>query len=202
MPNYCKNCGAKITEDTLFCPDCEKPTKKGICPNCGNDIKNEKFCASCGHTLKVGFIQKNKTMLILIAVAIVLAVVGLAVATLPYLSEPQTVQVDTINFTIPGRFTEDTTYALNENDEGIQTTSRFWQRGDEFIEIDVMYSTGIEVDADEINRHLGGSEETMFGYIGYYNELEDAYAFSFVKDNKLCIVQTNNDNLFSEIEVL
>ncbi len=65
-----------------------------------------------------------------------------------------------------------------------------------------MYSANTFVDANRVNSNLGGQRQNMFGYDGYYNELSDAYSFSFVKDNKLCTVYTSNYNLLSEVEVL
>jgi len=55
--NICSNCGAKLSANAQFCPDCgqqivkeeevaEKPVK---CPECGATVeKDTKFCEECG----------------------------------------------------------------------------------------------------------------------------------------------------------
>ena len=104
MPDYCKNCGAKITENTLTCPDCGKPIeRKNTCPKCGGQVLNGNYCANCGCNIKETKIPKkrNNTLIILIAVAVVLAVIGAALFFQVELVESQEVQVDTINFSIP-----------------------------------------------------------------------------------------------------
>lgn len=52
--NFCKNCGAKISEGNLFCPNCgQEVTANVICPKCNaTNEKNSAFCAECGNKLK------------------------------------------------------------------------------------------------------------------------------------------------------
>ena len=205
MPDYCKNCGAKITKNTLTCPDCGKPIeRKNTCPKCGGQVLNGNYCANCGCNIKETKIPKkrNNTLIILIAVAVALAVIGAALFFQVELVESQEVQVDTINFSIPASFEEDPFMGEEETDEGVLTVSRYWMDSSDFIEIDVMYSPNSDVDANKVNDKLGGIKENMMGCDGYYNELIDAYSFTFVKDNKLCTVYTSNYDLFEKIEVL
>ena len=212
MPNYCKNCGASITENDQICPDCGRPLKAKpmkFCPNCGEKlINNPKFCESCGCKInnsqpeEDGFFKRHQTPIIIIGAVLILAVIAAVALSTITIYSTQEVQVDTFNFEIPGNFEENVLNSLSENDKGIKTESKFWEDGDEFIEIDVMYSANGYVDANKINDGMGGQKESMFGYEGYYNELSDAYTFSFVKDNKLCTVYTSNLDLFDQIEVL
>ena len=50
----CKNCGAQLDDDALFCTECgtkQEPQKK-TCPHCGAEIDDDSiFCAECGTKL-------------------------------------------------------------------------------------------------------------------------------------------------------
>lgn len=217
MPDYCKNCGAKITENDQFCPDCGKQlqaTSHNFCPNCGHELDNNvNFCGSCGHELpkkapkapkikEDSFFKKHQVPIIIIGGLLILIIILIAAISTISVYGTQQVQVDTIGFEIPDTFKENTLYYLSEIDDGIRTESKYWEDGNDYIQIDVMYSTKTYVDANKVNNNLGGERQSMYGYDGYYNELTDAYSFSFVKDNKLCTVYTSDYNLLSQVDVL
>ena len=56
-PTLCRNCGAKLPADALFCKNCHAVVKKDAvpsvtkphCRNCGAALKTgERFCGYCG----------------------------------------------------------------------------------------------------------------------------------------------------------
>ena len=48
----CGNCKANIPEGSKFCPECGTPTKT-VCPGCKAEIKGSaKFCPECGYKVK------------------------------------------------------------------------------------------------------------------------------------------------------
>lgn len=211
MGKFCKNCAAYIDDTTQFCPDCGKEVNQYVikyCPNCGDRLSaGENFCKSCGVKIKEpekeSFLEKYKIPIIILAVIAVIAVVAFgAVSILGPGSGPQEIQVDSFSFNIPGDYAHYEDLDENENDEGIKTVSQFWGNGDDYVQIDVMYSTDQYVDAKKIARDMGGDKVNMLGYNGYYNELSDSYSFSFVKNNKLVTIYTNNMDVFDHIEVL
>ena len=114
----------------------------------------------------------------------------------------QDVQVDTFSFSIPEGYELNEDLSINESDGKDRLVSRFWQNSDDFIQIDVSYSTGGNVDQNKVARDLGGNKTSMMGYDGYYEEISDAYSFTFVKDNKLITVYTSTADLLDEIELL
>jgi hypothetical protein len=65
-----------------------------------------------------------------------------------------------------------------------------------------MRSTDGYVDENKVASEMGGEKMNMMGYDGYYNELSDAYSFTFVKGDKLVTVFTSNFDLLNEIEAL
>ena len=49
--HFCMNCGAEITPNAKFCPECGNPVKakEGVCPGCGKEVpEGAKFCPECG----------------------------------------------------------------------------------------------------------------------------------------------------------
>ena len=49
---YCDSCGALLTEDVNFCPNCGEQLKKTrTCPNCGTEAAS-KFCPNCGCSME------------------------------------------------------------------------------------------------------------------------------------------------------
>ena len=53
---YCKECGAKLDDDAVFCMNCGvkilDTQNKKICPNCGAAIVDDAFfCMKCGTKL-------------------------------------------------------------------------------------------------------------------------------------------------------
>lgn len=53
---YCKECGAKLDDDAVFCMNCGvkilDTQNKKICPNCGDAIVDDAFyCMKCGTKL-------------------------------------------------------------------------------------------------------------------------------------------------------
>lgn len=208
MEKFCKNCGCKLDENELFCPDCGKATENKheirYCPNCGEKIDHdERFCRNCGTELKKpkkeSVLKKYKTPIIIVAAILAIAVVALAAFSALTMGSAQEVQVDSISFTIPEDFKENTHLNVNENDSGLIYKSKFWESDDDYIEIDVMYAEQ-NVDAAKIADEMGGEKTNMLGYEGYYNELDGAYAFTFVKSNKLVTVYTSDNMFLEEIE--
>ena len=52
---YCKNCGAELAEDQIYCLKCGVPTGSGksFCRVCGNAVSEEAIiCVKCGVPLK------------------------------------------------------------------------------------------------------------------------------------------------------
>lgn len=210
MAKFCKNCGAYIDGTTMFCPDCGREThlnNSKHCPDCGNEIlANERFCRNCGVKLsepkKESFLERYKNFIILIVVLAVIAVIGVGAVSLLGSGESQDVQVDGISFTIPEDFALNDGLSSDENEDGLKYVSRFWENSDEYIQIDVMRSTDGYVDENKVASEMGGEKMNMMGYDGYYNELSDAYSFTFVKGDKLVTVFTSNFDLLNEIEAL
>lgn len=83
MEEYCSNCGAQITNNAKFCPECgEKIETKtnNLCPKCGNEIEaDEEFCSKCGEGLKpkTASITKEHKIIIVALSIVVIALVGL-----------------------------------------------------------------------------------------------------------------------------
>lgn len=215
LEKYCKNCGANINDETQICPDCGKPIptkhnyKSKQCPYCGQRlIGYEQFCRNCGRSLKnppeekTSTTSKNRTPIIIVAVILVIAVVvfGAFSSLIPIGS--QDVQVDTFSFKIPNNFVQDEDLTFDETEDGVKYLSKYWENDDDEIQIDVTYSASGNVNANDVAKKMGGDKENMMGYDGYYNELMDAYSFTFVKDNKVISVYTSNYDLLNQIEVL
>lgn len=212
LTRFCKNCGCHISENEQFCPDCGKPTENRpamkFCPNCGEEIDTEEyFCRNCDMKLKERQIQKEstldkyKTPIIILAVIVAIAIVAFGAYSSLGIGASQDVRVDTISLTIPDSFEENEDMKISENDGGVIYKSKFWQNDEDYIQIDVMYSTSY-LDADEIAKDMGGEKKNMLGYDGYYNDLDDAYSFTFVESNKLVSIYTSNYDLLSQIEVV
>ena len=49
----CPNCGASVSRDAKFCPECGQALTANLtCPNCGHESPHgTKFCAECGTKL-------------------------------------------------------------------------------------------------------------------------------------------------------
>ncbi len=88
MEEYCKNCGAAITDNSKFCHDCgsriKKDDGKNFCPNCGGLLsEGEDFCSECGENLNpqsennaISEIKSNRTLLAIIAIVVILLAVS------------------------------------------------------------------------------------------------------------------------------
>lgn len=178
------------------------------CPNCGEVIDHdEKYCRNCGVELKKpkveteSMLEKYKTPIMIVAVILAVAVVAFGAYSALGAGQSQEVQIDSLSFSIPDNFEEDTHLKVDDNDSGLIYKSKFWQSNEDYIQIDVMYAEQY-VDAAEIADEMGGEKATMIGHDGYYNELDDAYAFTFVETNKLVTVYVSDYNLFDEIKSL
>ena len=210
MTKFCKNCGCYIGENEQFCPDCGKSTENKqalkFCPNCGEELdKNEYYCRNCGVKLKEhqqkseSILEKYKTPIIILAVIAAIAIVAFGAFVSLDITSYQDIQVDGITFSIPDTFKENEDMKINENNDGIIYKSKFFENEENYIQIDVMYSTSY-FDENEVAKDIGGQETKMLGYDGYYNDLDDVYSFTFVKDNKLISVYTSDYDLLNEIE--
>ena len=214
LEKYCKNCGAKIDESDHFCPDCGKQIGNAVhpirhCPGCGERIEDdEHFCKNCGYKLilqnkeNVGFLNRHKNLIIVMAAIAVIAVVAVGAVSIFLPAGGQQVDVDTFTFSVPQDFTVDEDLTVDETEGGIVYVSKLMQNDEDTIQIDVMYTESGIVDSNDVLEEVGGDAQSMMGYDGYLTEYSDSYSFSFVKDNKLITVYTTNYDLFDQIEVL
>ena len=219
MEEFCKNCGAKLVKDAQFCQDCGTPIKtpeKSFCENCGAEITaSENFCENCGTNINpskkiidVENIIKEHKIPILIGIVALLAIITVlmvlgsfndnSTVTLP----PQTVTVGARYFEIPGNFHGQIGAFDIQTQDGVFSNSDSWSDGYDTITIGIL-SSAYSVDLESVAAAGGGVHKTMMGYSGYYNEIDiNDYSFTFVLDDKICVVETTSPYLFDEIKVL
>ena len=149
-----------------------------------------------------GFLNRHRNLIIAVAAIIVIGVVAVGAVSIFLPAGGQQVDVDSFTFNVPQDFTVDEDMSVDETDNGIVYVSKFMQNDEDTIQIDVMFAESDLVDANDVLNVMDGDAQSMMGYDGYFEEYSDAYAFSFVKDNKLVTVYTTSYDLFDEIEVL
>lgn len=231
MEENCNNCGAKLNEGANFCPECgskiesiqtskinkSSDDKSAFCPNCGESLEDsENFCVNCGfnHNAseiadeKKNLIEKYKIPIIIAIIAIVLIISGLIASSLmsPDYSNvelpAQTVTVGSEYFKIPGEFVVDPSSIDVTTESGVVSFSQGWKTSTEHIYIGIITSGYPNVDLDSVAALNGGVHKTLMGYEGYYNENDlGDYSFSFVLDNKICMIDVSSPYLFDEIEI-
>jgi len=226
MADICENCGAELKEGAQFCQECgdkienieevEKEVEFKYCPNCGNKLQKEAvFCEECGVNLEnpemkpaneESLIQKYKIPIIIIAIV---AIIGISGAIISSMSEPepielpaQEVTVGSEFFRIPGGFSAVPGSFDIKTENYVFSNSQSWSDGYDTINIAVL-SNGIDVDLESVAGSEGGVHKTLMGYEGYYDEIDvNDYVFTFVMDDKICVIETTSPHLFDEITVL
>lgn len=209
MEKYCENCGAKLTADSQFCPECGKITQKLTeCPKCGQSIDGgEKFCAKCGTRIyaiqavkKENNLEKYKIPIILIIIAAIIVIaIPLSFIIIDNSVGTQTIDVDGYEFKIPVDFEYDSVSSNEVIEPGIIHEN--WIRNGEYIKIATIPMDG--ADGNNVLKSLGGIGENRYGIDGYHNEFEDGgEAFSYCKDNKIISIMVSDRKLFDKIEVL
>lgn len=225
MEEYCKNCGAPLKEDSNFCEDCgfkvetQKPKideDVNFCPNCGKELEDSAyFCEHCGVNLAnpveksdyKDFIEKYKLPIIVGGILIFLVIIGMIFLTSSHESSQidlpaQTVIVGTEYFEIPGRFHTSPTSFDIDTDGGVISFSQSWSDNTDSFNIAIL-SSGYNVDLDSVAASEGGIHKNLMGYDGYYNEIDVGdYSFTFVLDNKICVVEASSPYIFDEIKVV
>lgn len=231
MTAICENCGAQIIDGAKFCQECgseikrdNPPEKEEIkfCENCGNELaQNEAFCSQCGANIhdpkparnpepqQKSFIEENKLPIAIVGIVAIAVLVLLLAVAIPteddyydYDVGTQTVEVGGIQFEIPGDYRLVPMSIDYGYENYVSSYSQTYANYDENITITVMYSPGVDVDANEVNDQTGGVKKELCGYTGYYNELSDGYLFSFGKGNKLCMILVSSPYVFDGIKVL
>lgn len=209
MEKYCENCGAKLTGDSQFCPECGKNTEKlTACPKCGESIDGgEKFCAKCGTRInapqsvkKESTLEKHKTPIILILIAAIIVIaIPLSFMIMDSTVGTQTVDVDGNEFKIPENFEYNATGSEEVIEPGI--IHKEWNRNGEHIEITTIPMEGR--DGNEVLKSLGGIKENRYGIDGYHHEFQNGdEAFSYYKGDKVVSISVSDERLFDKITVL
>lgn len=223
MEEYCKNCGASLKEGAKFCQECgekteniEKEVELNYCPNCGSELQNGAvYCEECGVNIEnpemrpangESLIQKYKIPIIILALVAIIGISGAIISSMsepePIELPPQEVTVGAEFFMIPGEFTAVPGSFDIKNDNYAFMNSQSWSDGYDTINIAIL-SSAVDADLESIAGSEGGVHKTMMGYEGYYDEVDVSdYSFIFVKDDKICVIETTSPHLFDEISVL
>lgn len=133
--------------------------------------------------------------------------IGGAIASMMTTPEPidlpaQDVTVGTEYFRIPGEFRAVPGSFDIKSEDYVFSNSESWSDGYDTINIAVM-SSAADVDLESVAGSEGGVHKTMMGYEGYYNEIDiNDYSFTFVLDDKICVIETTSPRLFDVITVL
>lgn len=176
MEKYCRNCGVKLKESDVFCPNCGS---KAITPN-----RN--------------FLEKYKIPLIIIAI---IAIVAISFVILT--PQTQIVTVDNVQFEIPADYVNEPSRTEVSYDENVKSSAMGWSNDDTYIEIGVSRTPGEGINSQEVAANVGGSPTKLLGYSGYYQKFDDeSYSFVFGMKDKVCMVYVSDYDAFDDIKVI
>ena len=187
------------------------------CPNCGEKIERDsKFCDNCGTNVEnipvnteESFKEKNKIPLIIIGAAAIIVILFLIIspsaipngALFELEGDPtQSVDVDGSFLRIPDEFWIDPSSIDISAEQAVLSTSKSWTHEEEYIGLMVMrVPASPNMDYSAALGANGGVQKNMYGYDGYLVEDDYGYSFSFVKDNRLCVLMVSSYYLFDKI---
>ena len=176
MEKYCRNCGVKLKENDVFCPNCGM---KAITP-------------------KYSFLRKYKIPLIIAAIIAIVLVSFIALTP-----QTQIVKVDSVEFEIPADYVREPSRTEVSFDGNVKSSAMGWSNNDTYIEIGVTKSPGKGINGDEVASQVGGSPTKMLGYSGYYQKYDDeSYSFVFGMKDKVCMVYASDYDAFDDIKVV
>ena len=176
MTEYCSDCGEKLKEEALFCP------------NCGRKIPNKNK----------GFLNKYTILII-----IVLIVLAIFLSSSLFLNQTQTVMVDNLEFEIPADYVSEPSRTEVSIDENVKSTAMAWSNDEYFIEIGVSKTPGMGFNSEEVVAGLGGTPTKMYGYTGYLLDYdEEGFAFVFPLRDEVCMVYVSDYDAFGEVNLI
>lgn len=176
MEKYCRNCGVKLKDSDVFCPNCGE---KAITPN-------------------YSFITRYKIPLIIIA-AFAVVLVSFAFLT----PQTQIVTVDSVQFEIPADYISEPSRTDVSYDGNVKSSAMGWSNDKTYIEIGVTRTPGAGINSQEVAANVGGSPTKMLGYSGYYQKYDnESYSFVFGLKDKVCMVYVSDYDAFDEIKVI
>jgi len=207
----CKSCGAELKKGMKFCTVCGEPTEEIInnCPGCGRKLDpGEDYCSECGtnanDTKTESFLRKNRNVLLVAVVAVVLLIAVSLVAmtgTTPE-AEPQNVEVGSTNFIIPGDYQIDPSSIDVDYKYRSATFAKAWVNSDGDVIYIATMTVPYGVDVESVLSSEGGSHKSMIGYDGYYTEEDGFYNFAFETGGYVCVVTVSDPQAFDEIRCL
>lgn len=179
---YCENCGAKLEENSKFCP------------KCGHDLTGK---AEDGR-----FADKTRFAIVILAIIIMALALFIAVPIISDISAgSQLVNVGTYDFKIPSYFVYDEKASNEDMGEGI--VHKEWRNGDEHIEIAVA-KLDPDGDVDKVLVSLGGYKEEKYdikGHHYHFSDGEECFAYDAGKNDMISII-VSDAKLFDKIEIL
>ena len=172
-----------------------------FCPKCGEKLKEDAlFCANCGAEVKKRPNSLNKYG-ILIVIAVVVLVI--AVSSMFFFNQSQTVRVDNVEFELPQDYVSEPSRTDVSYDGNVKSSAMGWSNDKNYIEIGVTRTPGAGINSKEVAADLGGTPTKMYGYSGYYVEYEnEGYAFVFGLKDEVCMVYVSDYDAFDDVKVI
>ena len=117
-------------------------------------------------------------------------------------SENQTVTIAGIDFNVPAGFSEDTNYsAVNQtvDESGVSITNNLktFVNNNTVVAVLVAEYKDFNI-TDDIVGIVAGDAKTINNVSGYLSTDGNYKVFSYVKDNKLVVISTNNENVIGD----
>lgn len=172
-----------------------------FCPKCGEKLKEDAlFCANCGAEVRKRSNSLNKYG-ILIVIAVVVLVI--AVSSMFFFNQSQTVRVDNVEFELPQDYVSEPSRTDVSYDGNVKSSAMGWSNDKNYIEIGVTRTPGAGINSKEVAADLGGTPTKMYGYSGYYVEYEnEGYAFVFGLKDEVCMVYVSDYDAFDDVKVI
>lgn len=150
----------------------------------------------------------NKKILLALSIAVVaIAAVGTVsafdIGALFGFPADQHVTIDGENFTIPGNMKEELNASVNgtEKDYVIFKSMEYEKRflnDTHYINIEIYDYNTTDLDDDMINV-MNGTSKDVSGVKGYMYHDDNGYTYSYNKESKVIVVQSNDEKLISSV---